>query len=88
MENTATLSHFGGAALYIRKGQDYNLRPDLSKSVLSVAENIFIEITLENNKEMLIGCFYRHHTSIKLFVDEFLLDILNKVRMEKIKYVL
>ena len=61
------------------------MRPDLSKSVLSVAENIFIEITLENNKKMLIGCFYRHHTSIKLFVDEFLLDILNKVRMEKNK---
>ena len=84
-ENTATLTLFGGAALYIRKGQDYNLRPDLSKSVLSVAENIFIEITLENNKKMLIGCFYRHHTSIKFFVDEFLLDILNKVLMEKNK---
>jgi hypothetical protein len=84
-ENTATLTHFGGAALYIRKGQDYNLRPDLSKSVLSVAENIFIEIILENNKKMLIGCFYRHHTSIKLFVDEFLLDILNKVLLEKNK---
>ena len=84
-ENTPTLTHFGGAALYIRKGQDYILRPDLSKSVLSVAENIFIEITLENAKKMLVGCFYRHHTSIKLFVDDFLLDILNKVRLEKNK---
>ena len=86
-ENTATLTHFGGAAIYIHKGQDYKLRTDLSKSVLSVAENIFIEITLDTGKKMLIGCFYRHHTPIKNFVDNFLLDILNKVLLEKIKHV-
>ena len=34
---------------------------------------------------MLVGCFYRHHGSIKEFIDDFLLDILNKIHLERNK---
>ena len=72
LEHIPTSSHFGGAALFIRTGQDYEVRKDLTKSVELVAETIFIELVLANKKKILLGCFYRHHTSIKCFVDDFL----------------
>ena len=70
-EHTPTYSHFGGTGLFIRIGQDFQLKKDLSKSVLSVAESFFIELTMNDNKKMLVGCFYRHHGPIKEFIDDF-----------------
>ena len=84
-ENTPTSSHFGGAAFFIRKNQSYQLRPDLTRSDHLVAESIFIELTLDNNNKMLIGCFYRHHTPIKGFVDQFFNSILSKIHLERNK---
>ena len=84
-EHTPTFSHFGGAGLFIRKDQDFQIKKDLSKSILSVAESFFIELTLDNNKSMLVGCFYRHHNSIKDFIDGFFLDILKKIHLERNK---
>mgnify|MGYP001403687531 CR=1 FL=1 len=50
-ENIPTSTHFGGAAFYIRNGQDVELRNDLTKSVHSVAETIFGELALDNDKK-------------------------------------
>ena len=80
-----TYSHFGGTGLFIRIGQDFELKQDLSKSVHSVGESFFIELTMDDNKKMLVGCFYRHHGSIKEFIDEFFIDILNKIHRESNK---
>ena len=84
-EHTPTFSHFGGAGLYIRKGQDYQIRKNLSKSIRSVAESFFIELTLKSTKNMLVGCIYRHHDSVEDFIDNFFLDILHKIHLERNK---
>ena len=34
---------------------------------------------------MLVGCFYRHHGPIKEFIDDFFIDILNKIHRESNK---
>ena len=87
-ENIPTSSHFGGAAFFIRKNQLYQLRSDLTRSDHLVAESIFIELTLDNNNKMLMGCFYRPHTPIKGFDDQFFNSILSKFHRNVIKIVL
>ena len=84
-DGIGTKSSFGGVGLYIRKDLDFDKRKDISKSNLSVAESIFYEITLKNKRKFLIGCIYRHHTSIRSFVDNFLASILQIVGKEKNK---
>ena len=49
----------------------------ISKSVESVAESLFVEIFLSNNKKLLVGALYRHHQSISFFVENFLAEILH-----------
>ena len=63
-ENTPTKTCFGGSGLYIRSDLDYKICKNMSKSVESVAESIFIDVFLKNNKKMLVGSVYRHHQSI------------------------
>ena len=84
-QHTPTSSHFGGAGFFIRKNLSYQLRPELSKSEHSIAESFFIELTLDNNKKILAGCIYRHHTPVKDFIDNFFMDILNKIHLERNK---
>ena len=80
MYRIGSKSCFGGVGLYIRKDLDYfDKQKDISKSNLSVAESIFYEITLKYKLKFLIGCIYRHQTSIRSFVDDFLASILQKV---------
>ena len=74
-ENTPTKTSFGGSGLFIRSDLDYKKIKNLSKSVESVAESIFVELFLKNNKKILVGAVYRHHKSISYFVDNFLADI-------------
>ena len=59
-ENTPTETHFGGVGLYIKNGTNYNIRNDLSKSLCGIAESIFVEVSGENGKRILVGCVYRH----------------------------
>ena len=84
-ENVPTSSHFGGAAIFVRKDHSYELKPHLTRSEHLVAESIFLDISLPNNKKILVGCVYRHHTSIKGFVDDFLVNILTKIHLENNK---
>ena len=80
-----TLSSFGGSGLYIRKDLDFSFRKDLYKSVLNVGESIFYDISIAKNKKFLVGCVYRHHSSLKSFVDEFLDKLLTVIGKEKNK---
>ena len=57
----------------------------MCKSTHNVAESIFYEFTLNNNRKFLVGCIYRHHSPLKTFVDEFLTVILSKISKEKNK---
>ena len=49
------------------------------------AESIFIEIKSTSSKNIIIGCLYRHHEKITDFIDNFLVDILAKLRKDKNK---
>ena len=46
-------------------------------SVKNVGESIFYDISVAKNKKVLVGCIYRHHTSLRSFVDDFLNKILS-----------
>lgn len=83
IEHTSTTSHFGGAALYIKNGIDYLKRDDLCKSIHNISESIFIELDRAQKKNILVGCIYRHHSSVTDFIDLFLQGTLNKITKEK-----
>ena len=62
-----------------RGGSLYSYRNKLSKSVNNVGESIFCDISTGRNKKVLVGCIYRHHSSLKSFVDDFLFKILSNI---------
>ena len=74
-----TKTSCGGVGLYIRSDLDFSFRNKLSKSVNNVGESIFCDISIARNKKLLVGCIYRHHSSLKSFVDDFLLKILSGI---------
>ena len=78
-----TKSSCGGVGLYIRNDLDFSFRKNLSKSVINVGESIFYDISISKNKKVVIGCIYRHHSSLKLFVDDFLAKILTDISKSK-----
>ena len=73
-----TKSNYGGSGIYFRNNIEFEIRKDLTKSEENVGECIFAQIAHSSGKKIVVGVIYRHHTSIKNFVDTFLLDILVK----------
>ena len=67
-----TLSQNGGAAIYIKSQFEYEKIDNLSVSIENICESIFIEIKGKNNKKTIVGCIYRHHTTIEEFSSVFL----------------
>ncbi len=55
-----------------------------SKSIHNISESIFIEISNED-KNVLVGCIYRHHSEISEFIEQYFEDALIKVSKEKNK---
>lgn len=55
-------SHAGGVAIYIKVGLNYNLK--LRSNDESNMEYLFIEITMENKANILLGCVYRPNNHI------------------------
>ena len=82
---TATKYFFGGVGLFVKNGIEYKVREDLNISIHNVSESIFVEIKDKSNKKLLVGCIYRHHSSITEFVDLFLAETLAKIGTEKAK---
>ena len=59
----------GGICLYINKGLQYKLLPDIT-FIDDNLECIFIEILLSNKRNLIVGCIYRpHNTDILMFND-------------------
>lgn len=84
-EQTPTKSDFGGVGIYVKKGIYYDIRSDLCQSLHTIAESIFVELTSDNNKKLIIGCVYRHHTPIQDFIDNFFETKLLQISKEKSK---
>ena len=83
--DTPTKTACGGVCLYIKHGLNYMERKDISKSEENISESIFIELKRKSQKNLIIGCIYRHHTSADNFTETFLHNILEKVGKYKNK---
>ena len=59
-EHTPTESGKGGTLLYIDKNIKYKLRNDLNIYEKKMVESTFIEILNKKQKNMIIGCVYKH----------------------------
>ena len=60
IEQCSTESANGGALLYIKNDTIYKVRNDLKIYKSKNLESIFIEIIKTNNKNIVVGCVYRH----------------------------
>ena len=60
VESTPTDASCGGAPLYINKNINYKLRKDLKIHKSKEVESIFIEIINKKERNIIIGCIYRH----------------------------
>jgi len=79
-----TDSTAGGTALYIHNDIEHKLRSDLSSKMYKSKEleSTFVEISLKNQKNMIIGCIYRHPN---MSMDEFktmMLSFLDNINQE------
>ena len=82
---TPTKTDFGGVGLFVKNNHEIKPRDDLSFSVQTIYESIFIELESKSNKNLVIGCIYRHHTPINNFTANFSEKILQTVCKEKNK---
>ena len=83
--HTPTKTDFGGVGLFINSKYTAKPRDDLSFSIRTIFESIFIELESDNSKNLVIGCIYRHHTPITNFISIFSEKILQKLHNEKKK---
>ena len=87
LEHTRTETFFGGVALYIKNSfKNYKLCKDLSFSEKSVAESIFVEIDCLKQKNIIVGCIYRHPSELTKFNSCFLPKILAGLAKKKNKF--
>ena len=87
LEKTPTDTFFGGVAIYIKKSFTCSVRKELSISDKNVAESIFLEIERKNQKNIIVGCIYRHHGDLKKFNKSFLSNILKRLLKHKNKTI-
>ena len=78
------MSQNGGTALYIKSHFEYEQINDLSVSIKDICESIFIEIKGKNKKKTIVGCIYRHHTTIEEFSNAFFNKAIAKIAKSKI----
>jgi len=84
--HTPRVGQCGGSLLYVSKDMDVIHRPDLEK-MLHKPENLetsFVEIPREKQKNIIVGCIYRHHSlSVEDFTENYINPLLTKVEKEK-----
>ena len=82
---TPTKTDFGGVGLYIKNNYSVKPRDDLSHSVSTIFESIFMELESSNSKNIVVGSIYRHHTPIVSFISHFSEKVLHKLSKDKNK---
>ena len=88
VEQCSTESANGGALLYIKNDTLYKVRNDLKMYKSKNLESIFIEFINTNNKNIVVGCVYRHPGMAPYEFNEHYLSILNeKLLLEKNKEI-
>ena len=84
-EQMPTETSFVWAALYLKRSYNFKSRYDILRSIKTVGESVFVEIEQASSKNILIGCFYRHHSLLKEFNEQFLSKTLIQISKEKYK---
>ena len=75
----------GGTGFYINENINFVERKDIKLNSSGDFVSIFVEIKFENNKNLVIGCIYRHPTSeitVSKFSEEHLDPILSAIAKE------
>ena len=88
VEQCSTESANGRALLYIKNDTLYKVRNDLKMYKSKNLESIFIEIINTNNKNIVVGCVYRHPGMDTNEFNEHYLSILNENLLEKNKEII
>ena len=81
----------GGTGFYIRDNIDYIKRDDLQINSPGNFESTFVEIQFSKNKNLVVGCIYRHPSSsisVSDFTNVYLQPVLQKISDEKKQCVL
>ena len=81
----STNTTHGGTGFYIKKEINFVERNDINMNSSGDFESKFVEIKFEKNKNLLVGCIYRHPTSnlsLSKFSEEHLDPILSKLAKE------
>ncbi len=86
--HTPTHSQCGGAGMYIKRGIEYEVISNLSKSCENTCESIFIEVKHTTKQNVLIGSIYRHHTPVQSFIDTYFKKTLQTITKSKKRCIL
>ena len=84
IEQTPTESSAGGVLLYISQKFSYKPRKDLQIYCPKELESVFIELTIPNKPNFIVGAVYKHPSMQHYkFKNDFLENVLNKIQTEK-----
>ena len=64
--------------MYIINGHDFEINFELSQSNPNISESLFVELKRQSQKNLVIGCDYRHHTGIPNFLETFFKEVASK----------
>ena len=82
-EHTPTESGKGGTLLYIDKSIKYKLRKDLNIFEKKMIESTFIKILNKKQKNLIIGCVYKHpNHEVKDFTNNHMMPLLDRLSNE------
>ena len=82
--HTPTEAKKGGALLYIKTGINYKLKKDLNIVKNKLLESIFIEVINEYEKNIIVGCVYKHPPMLpNEFTDDYLSPLIEKISLAK-----
>ena len=82
-EHTPTESGKGGTLLYTDKSIKYKLRQDLNIFEKKMIESTFIQILNKKQKNLIIGCVYKHPKhEVKDFTNNHMMPLLDKLSDE------
>ena len=83
--HTPTNTQCGGAGMYVKSKHNFEIKDNFSKAIDDIVESLFIEIKRDGQKNLIIGCIYRHHSTIPSFITEYLDDALKLISKQSSK---
>ena len=63
-KHTPTGTQCGGSGMYIKSCHEFEIIQELTQSHLDISESLFVELKMNGHKNIVVGCIYRHHSTI------------------------